>query len=162
MSKKLGLFILATAIVFTVLSARPNQADAQFRVGPHVGYNFDIEELFIGADIWVGIYRITDSISLHGNPGLSYYFVDEITLLMFDIDVAVLFEIGAIVEPYAGIGLGIGYVSWEGHSDTDLGFNLNGGALFMPDNMFQPFVELRARIEDDSAIEIAGGVLFSF
>ena len=162
MSKKTGLFSLATALVFTIFSARPNQADAQFRVGPHIGYNFDVEELFLGAEVWVGIFRITDSITLHGSPGISYYFVDEITLLAIDLDVSVLFEVSEIAEPYAQVGLGIGYASWEGNSDTDVGFNLVGGSLFLPDKMFQPFAELRARLEDDSAIEVAGGVLFEF
>lgn len=162
MSKKTGLFILAATLAFSIFSARPHQAEAQFRVGPHIGYNFDVEELFLGAEVWVGIFRVTDSITIHGNPGLSYYFVDEITLLAIDLDVAVLFEVSEIAEPYAQIGLGIGYVSWEDHSDTDVGFNLVGGALFLPDKMFQPFAELRARLEDDSSIEIAGGVLFEF
>ncbi len=157
--------LIALTCVFVGVGAlviAPPSASAQFRVGPTVGYNIDNESGFIGADAFVGVYRLTDMIAIHANPGLSYYFIEDITLLAFDLDVAFLIEVSDMLIPYVAPGLGISYASFNDVSDTDLDFNLIGGAMFEISGI-QPFAELRLRLGDGgSALEFAGGVLFGF
>lgn len=161
MKKQLLITLTCLFVGFGALVIAPAPASAQFRVGPHVGYNIDNESAFIGADAFIGVYRLTDMIAIHANPGLSYYFIEDITLLAFDLDVALLIEVSDTITPYVAPGLGISYVSFLGASDTDLDFNLIGGAMFEIAGV-QPFAELRLRLGDGSALEFAGGVLFGF
>ena len=159
------LFTALTALLaFAFMSADADEASAQFRVGPHVGFNIDSDNLFIGVDGWIGIYRITDLVSIHGNPGLSYYFVDgDASLFIIDLDVQFLFEVNDTVAPYVGPGLGVAFVSVGDFSDTDIEFSISGGALFLHDQRIQPFAEARLRsVADGNGFELAGGALFQF
>ena len=163
MIRKIGMFTIAMAMVFAFFCARPDEASAQFRVGPHVGYNFDAEVAFVGADAWFGIFKLSDMIQIHANLGASYYFldVDDVTLVRFDLNVPLLFDVGSpAVKPYVAPGLAVGWASTDNDSETDVGLNLIGGALFLTDGMFQPFVQFRVTISESTEFDAMGGVMF--
>jgi len=168
-----------TAIVAFALaaaaSAVPASADAapDIRVGPHGGFSFDAERAFIGVDAWFGIADITDNISLHLSPVFSYYFMpDNTTLWQLEFNVPFLFAIPNfdVLQPYAAAGLALRHFSFNVDSafidvdvsDTDLGLNLIGGAMFIPEGSVNPFVQLRVNIGGESDAAIMGGVRFNF
>jgi hypothetical protein len=164
MRSRLCPLLLASVVTLSALTVSAPRADAQARLGPHVGYNFDIEEGFLGLDIWFGIVKISDRVELHGNPELSYYFVDHYNLFSFDFNLPFLFRVRSeVVAPYVSPGLTVKVFDPEvGDSDADLGLNVVGGVLFLPDEVVEPFLQLRFIFEDDSDAELMGGVLFRF
>ncbi|MDX9723433.1 MAG: hypothetical protein RBU37_21980 [Myxococcota bacterium] len=161
------LIVGAALCVFAFVSA-PDEASAQFRIGPHIGYNFDGERLFAGADAWIGITSLAPTIELHGNVGASYYFVEDVTFFRFDVNLPFLFDVGTpIVKPYVAPGLALAYVSVDTPlgdiSDTDVAANVIGGGLFLPDEMINPFAQLRISFGDwDDTFELMGGAMFKF
>ena len=168
MVRRSVLVIAASLLLFSIFSANAKEASAQFRIGPHVGYSFDAEELFLGAEGWIGIYQISEMIELHGNFSVSYYFVEgDATLMQFAFHVPFLFDINSdLIKPFVGPGIGIYYAHVEiealgiSDSDTDAAFNIVGGALFLHDQVIQPFAQLRLSIDEDTNFELMGGVMF--
>ena len=160
MSRRLSL-LAAVVTVIVVLCGPTRDASAQFRFGPHPGLDFDTEQGFGGVDVWFGLYWFSDDVSLHANLGTSYFFIEKVTLIRFDVNFPFLFDLGTdIVQPYAAPGLMISYKSWTGESSWDVAANAIGGALFLTDGMVQPFVQFRLTIEEKIGAAIMGGVLF--
>jgi hypothetical protein len=164
-ASKITALALAALVGVAVFGGAQREASAQFRIGPHLGYNFDVEELYIGADAWIGLFTLSETIELHGMPSFSYYVGTEfVTLFVLDLDLTLKFDVADMVAPYAFGGLGISFASVDDTdiSDTEFDFNLGGGALFLPDGMLEPFTELRLRLGDSSSVELRAGLLFRF
>jgi hypothetical protein len=168
---KLRTLILAAALVVpaTILVGQ-NNAEAQFRIGPHVGYSVDSETLFIGADSWIGMTSIGDRMQLHLNPAFSYYLIEgSASVISIDVNAPFMFEIPSLsfMRPYAAPGVAVRRVSVSlgplgSLSDTQFGFNVIGGALFMPDSVVNPFTQLKLTIADGTDFAIMGGAMFKF
>jgi hypothetical protein len=168
MTRRIILVLALTLGAFAAMSTEAEDASAQIRVGAHGGYNFDVEEGLVGADLWVGIFSLSEAIQIHGNASFHWYFADEgLNLWGLDLNVPVLFKLGTdIVRPYAGIGLAIFHAASDNDtiefSDTTFAFNILGGAMFLADGRFNPYVQFRYYIADNSGGELIGGVMFKF
>ena len=128
------------------------------------GWEIGFLQYELGADAWVGLYRINDLISVHGNPGLSYYLLDgDASQFVVDIDLQFLLEVSELIAPYAGPGVSIALASAGDTSASDVDLTVTGGALFLHTEQIQPFAEIRLRgLTEEPAFEIAAGALFRF
>ncbi|MGI9174222.1 MAG: hypothetical protein ACR2GR_02730 [Rhodothermales bacterium] len=148
----------------------PLSASAQNAIGPHLGYNLDNEELFIGATAHINIPALPVII----NPAFDYYLgTDNFTLLQFDANALLTFGVANVLfSPYAGGGLALSYASYNDdaledlglnvdNSSTDVGLNLLAGTFF---NLaaLRPFAEARVTIGDGTTVAVKGGVMFNF
>lgn len=161
--------------VFLAIGAVAGVANAApIGVGPRLNVELDGGDFAIGVEGRFGVLRIANSIRLDVRPSFDYYFVDapegfDVTVLGFGADALFAFNIGnPLVEPYALAGLSIGFTSVESDfseadgNETDIGFNLGGGAKFLTNGNIQPYAELRITLGDFDPILLGGGVLFFF
>ena len=109
------------------------------------GYNFDIEEGSLGAQLHM---PLSSSIELY--PSFDYYFVNTGNLLGISGDLKFRTP-GAPV--YFGGGLNV--LTGDGNSDT--GFDLFGG-LDTRYGQTHPFVEMRALFHDNSSLQVLFGL----
>jgi hypothetical protein len=147
---------LAAATAALLLLAPAATAHAERNtLGPHFGYNFDVDEPLIGVEGRFDVANLGSSVIVQLNPSFSYYFTHN---SLFNISFNVPFEFqisGSVVRPFAAPGLAIFH--WSG--DTDVKLNLIGGVLFHLD-VVEPFVELRLAVGDGDTADLLGGVLF--
>lgn len=165
--KKLSL--VATALFTLVLmSGAFATAHAQVAVGPHIGANFDAEEVAFGANLRIPIGSPVGGSRFQINPGFEFYpFMDTgLSFWQLNLDAVYPF-VRKVVEPYVGGGLAITHVSVDipglgSASDTDLGMNLKGGVMFGVPGLPRPFAEGVIGIGDTTSdFMIRGGVYFS-
>lgn len=151
--------LLAVAGVLVVaLPLLAPRAEAQFAFIPYLGYDIDVEELFLGVAVQFDL-PVGAPIALAVRPGAEYFFVGSgVTLMQFNGDVVATLMPAAPVGVFAGAGLAIRHVSIDGvdASSTDLGLNLFGGAEFGT-GFLVPFVQARLTVADGSAVAFMGG-----
>ncbi len=102
-------------------------------------------------------------------PGDEFLFFPDVTgdLSYFEINVNVTytFETGRNIAPYVGGGLNIAHASIESlgveASDTEVGVNFLGGAIFNPAGRLMPFAELRVEASGGEQFIVTGGILFT-
>lgn len=154
--------LLRVTLVLLLLALATSTADAQRRArraaaasaglrwGPHIGYNFDAEELLIGAQVSWGI---TPQLDLY--PTFDYYFVDPGSLwaLNFDVKYRPPTRYGAW---YVGGGLNYSRRSVSGNSAGDTNLNLLTG-LEGRRGRTRPYVEAKFILGDASSFQIVGG-----
>lgn len=128
--KSLRFAVLATLIV--VLAA-PAALAADF--GVRAGRYNDIEDEFVGADVWIDIGRI------NLNPNIEYILEDEVTAGTANFDVTFDFGTGT-VQPYVGAGLGLFYVDTDFGDDTETLLNVLGGINFKLD-FLTPYAQVK-------------------
>jgi opacity protein-like surface antigen len=154
-------FALALALLGLTATFAPAQAQGAFM--PYLGYNLDSENALVGVGARFA-FPLDVPISLTAQPAIEYQFegTDDVTILQADLNAIVQLN-AASVAPYVGAGLAVGYVDVAGTSDTDLGLNVLGGALFNPTGFGQPFAQARYTIADGpDALTIIGGVALGF
>lgn len=120
------------------------------RVGPHLGYNFDVDELLIGAQL---SWPIMPQLDLY--PTLDYYFVSPGSLwaLNFDLKYRPPTRYGAW---YVGGGLNYLRASAAGNSAGDTNLNLLTG-LEGRRGRTRPYVEAKFILGDGGAFQLVGG-----
>lgn len=136
-------------------------AQAQVLFGPRVGYDVDVQELFVGGDLRTSL----GTLPVDGQLAADFFLIDELTLIQ--IGANVLYDIsggpGEAFTPYAGAGLAIRYADAEGiDASTDLGLNLLAGARFNTRSAITPFIQARMTVEDGTSVAAMGGILFAF
>jgi len=182
-------FSFATLFVALLFLAVPSQdAHAQVKIGPRAVLSVgDISDA--GGDFGIGadVRFLAGDLPVTFNGAFDYYFVsdqeipgtnEEIGATIFTIDFNALYMFGVdnqAFTPYAGGGLGItrastddvevstgvGTVTQEGTSDTEVNLNIIGGAEF-PLEQFTPFVQAQFGVGGDvDRFNIAGGLLFN-
>jgi len=137
---------ILTAVALLVCTVGVTRAAAQrSHFGLHGGYNFDIEEGLIGAQIHM---PLTPSIEFY--PSFDYYLVSTGTLLGFNGDL----KFRTPGTPlYFGGGLNI--LSGDGNSDT--GFDLFGG-FETRYGRTHPYVEGRFLFHNRSSFQLLFGI----
>lgn len=153
------LLLLFAVFAFAALPAR-----AQFHLGAHGGYDFEVESALVGVSAQLNLPNTAVVIA----PSLDYYLntgtetIDQ-TLVAFNLDALYHFGIdNQMFTPYAGVGAGLLYNDVENFgSDTDFGGHLTGGAIFGFGNL-RPFAGARVRLIGESLTSLYGGVLFAF
>lgn len=142
---------LAAALVFSVAAATVTEAQQRLHLGPHLSYNFDAEELGIGAQF---SYPLARRLELY--PSFDYYFVDNGSLWTLSADL----KYRLLVDRewlYAGGGLNITRASVGGNGNTDAGLNLLAG-LETRLGRVHPYAEGRLTIGDGSMFQLAAGL----
>lgn len=154
----LRIMVLVLAVV---LCASP--ADAQRRTrraraaaaapapsfGGHLGYNFDYNDLLLGAHLW---WPISPRAELY--PSLDYYFIDPGSIWSLNADIKIRPPSRSGVF-YLGGGINFSRFS-NGTSASDTGLNLIGG-LEGRRTRTHPYVEARFILGDQSSFQIVGG-----
>ena len=149
--------LLRVMLVVLLLAAAASTADAQRRrrsvaatpgprYGPHLGYNFDVKDLLLGAQV---SWPISPRVDLY--PTFDYYFVDPGSLwaLNFDLKYRPPTRYGVW---YVGGGLNLLHAT--GGSDTNL--NLLTG-LEGRRGRSRPYVEAKFILGDGSSFQVVGG-----
>ena len=150
-------------------------AEAQTKAGVHFGYGSEIDRPLIGANAEFGI---TDKISIA--PDFTYYFTEKIAYVKTS-----MWELNANAHYYFmdndkfkvfGLG-GLNYthakVTWDGpgwgfggggtsSSDSEIGFNLGGGATYDLTDKIQAFSTLKYTIGSTDQIVLFVGARYVF
>lgn len=146
------------AVVALMLGAFGSLAGAQTGqtyVGPRITYNFDYEEVAIGAQLGL---PLTSALDFY--PSLDIFLVDEGSLLGFNGDLKFRPGMTGSSPLYVGGGLNLSRRSINDRSDTEPGLNLFGG-LEGRSGSIRPFVEVRATLADRSTVQLSGGLNFA-
>jgi hypothetical protein len=151
-------------VVLLLLALTATTADAQRRArrraivnssgpsyGAHLGYNFDVDDLLLGAQL---SWPITPDIALY--PTFDYYFVSGGSLWALNLDMK--------YRPptryrawYLGGGLNYLHASAGGASGSDTNLNLLTGLEGRRGRMW-PYVEGKFILGDGSSFQLVGGV----
>ena len=120
------------------------------RYGLHLGYNFDVDELLLGAQL---SWPIVPDLDIY--PSFDYYFVSGGTLwaLNFDLKYRPPTRYGAW---YLGGGLDLMHASAGGTSSTDSHLNLLTG-LEGRRGRTRPYVEAKFILGNNSQFQLVGG-----
>lgn len=121
------------------------------RLGPHIGYNFDIEEVLLGAQ---AIFPIAPAFDLY--PSFDFFLVSGGSLwgLNFDVRYRPPTRYGLL---YLGGGLNYLRASSGGFSGSNTNLNILGGVEARR-RRAAPYGELRLTVGDGSSFQIVGGV----
>jgi hypothetical protein len=147
----------------TVATAAPAQRRARARAaavaaverpsfGGHLGYNFDVDELLLGAQV---TYPITPRFALY--PTFDYYFVSPGSFWGLNLDVK--------FHPptprgyfYLGGGVNFSHASAGGFSNTNTNLNLLTGLEGRRWRHAIPYFEARLIVGNGSAFQLVGGM----
>jgi hypothetical protein len=121
------------------------------RYGAHVGYNFDVDNALIGAQL---SWPIVPSVDFY--PSFEYYFVNPGSLwsLNFDLKYRPPTTYRAW---YVGGGLNWSHASAAGVSNSDTGLNLLTG-LEGRRGRTRPYVEAKFLLDNGSSFQVVGGI----
>jgi hypothetical protein len=119
--------------------------------GAHFGYNFDVDDALIGAQL---TYPFTPDLGFY--PTFDYYFVSGSSLwaLNFDLKYRPPTRYGAW---YIGGGLNWSHASANGNSASDTNLNLLTG-LEGRRGRTRPYIEGRFILGNGSSFQIVGGI----
>lgn len=146
---------LAAAALVLLLASAPTAHAERATIGPHVGYNFDGEDLLLGVESRIDLGNAGRSVIVQLNPSLSYYFFENVDVFNLSLNVPFEFVIGgSVLRPFIAPGLALFF----GDFGEDLRLNLIGGLLFKLDAV-EPFVQLRAAVIDGDVVDLMGGLL---
>ena len=127
----------------------------RMHIGPRLSFDFDAEEIGIGAQIGIPIGR---RVELY--PSFDYFFVDPGTLWSINADVKARVFGERLEWLYTGAGLGIERIELSPFDDTDPGVNLFVGAETLRGRI-HPFAEARLRFADRNSFVLAAGLNFT-
>jgi hypothetical protein len=129
-------------------------------LGPHLGFNFDMDDLFLGVEGRFDVANIDQSVIVQLNPSFSLYFTHNVNLFNFAFNVPFEFQIhDSVLRPFAAPGIGI-YTATGRGSGTDVKLNLIGGLLFHLQAPLEPYVQLRLAVGGGATAELMAGLLF--
>jgi hypothetical protein len=139
--------------VSVLLAATAATARAQrSHIGPHAGYNFDLDRALLGAQLLLPVGR---AVELY--PSFDYYFVDQGSLVGFSGDLKFRFPTGGPSMFYFGGGVNFLRAS---AGSTDTGWDLLFG-LESRRGVTHPYVEGRVLNHSRSAFQLAAGLNFT-
>lgn len=136
---------ILTVVVLLAGATVARAAAQRSHFGVHGGYNFDVKEGLIGAQLHMPIAR-----SIEFYPSFDYYLVDAGSLVGFNADLKFL---GRHTPLYFGGGLNI--LSGGGNSDT--GFDLFGG-FETRYGRTHPYIEGRFLFHNNSTFQLLFGI----
>ena len=147
---KLMTAVLTVALLVPFISANA-------KVGVRVGTYTDAEELFIGGEYLAPIANHT-----YINPNIEYVFLENATYLTLNLDLHYDFVETERIFLWAGGGLGIQYLDFEGddNSSTEAGLNLLLGLGLLTQGSFIPYIQGKAILGDFDDFVLGIGVRF--
>ncbi|HTL06006.1 MAG TPA: hypothetical protein VL241_09690 [Gemmatimonadales bacterium] len=143
---------MLTALLVLVASGVVRAQTHRAHIGPRIGYNFDLEDVNIGAQFSVPLlYRV------EFYPSFDYFFHSPGSAWALNGDLKWRVFKDNPRWFYLGTGLNLTTVSVSGNSNTDAGWNLFLGAESLRGRI-HPFLEGRATISHGSMLQIQGGL----
>jgi hypothetical protein len=127
----------------------------RMHIGPRLSFDFDAEEIGIGAQIGIPIGR---RVELY--PSFDYFFVDPGTLWSVNADVKARIFGERLEWLYTGAGLALERIDLGPFDDTDPGVNVFVGAETLRGRI-HPFAEARLRFADRNSFILAAGLNFT-
>ena len=155
---KSPLSAVALALGLTVCSASTGPVAAQTHrshFGPHISYNFDVEEIAIGAQFSAPVSNF-----LEFYPSFDIFLVDAGSLWAFNADLKLRVAGQSLEWLYLGGGLNLTRASHGGFSNSDAGLNLFAGFETLAGRV-HPFGELRVIVADGSSAQFGFGLNFT-
>ena len=143
---------LVAAVMLLVMAGGSANAQGRSHIGPHVGYNFDVDRALVGGQLLLPVGR---RVELY--PSFDYYFVDAGSLFGINADLKFRFPTGGPSVFYAGGGVNWLRASSGGNANTDTGWDLLFG-LESRWGVTHPYVEGRVITHSDSKLQIAAGL----
>jgi opacity protein-like surface antigen len=139
------------------LAVIPSAGAADIDVGLRGGYYFDVDEPFLGAELLMPVVGRR----IFFNPNVEYVFVDGLNYLTLNGDFHYDFPTHGSTYVWAGAGLGLVRLDFEGpnNSDTEAALNLLAGVGFRARNVI-PYFQAKVIAKEDSAFVLAFGVRF--
>jgi hypothetical protein len=150
---------IRTGLLCAALFTLPGLATAQTsqtHLGPHIGYNFDLEEASLGAQLGVPVARF-----LEFYPSFDWYLVDAGSFWAVNADLKLRVEGRNTRWLYLGGGLNISNRTDDddvSRSDSRANFFIGAESLV---GRIHPFVELRALLGNGSSAQLAAGLNFT-
>lgn len=149
---------LTAALVLATAGVAAAQAPAQgasMHLGPRLSYQFDLEEVGLGAQFSAPIAR-----HLEFYPSFDYFFVDPGSFWQLNADLKYSLPAESVHWLYLGTGVNLARVGARGSHDTRAGLNLFAGAESRRGRI-HPFAEFRVTVGDGSRAQIAVGLNFT-
>lgn len=147
---------LAAALVLASVFVGTAEAQgARMHLGPRLSYQFDLEEIGVGAQFSTPLAR-----HLEFYPSFDYFFVDPGSFWQLNADLKYSVPSRELHWLYLGSGLNISRRGARGAHDTQAGLNLFAGAESRRGRI-HPFGEFRVTVGDGSTAQIAAGVNFT-
>jgi hypothetical protein len=144
---------LGVAMVLLLAGAGTAQAQEKaLHLGPRLSYQFDAEELGVGAQFSVPIAS-----HLEFYPSFDVFFTDPNSLWSFNVDLKWRALAKSASWFYVGSGLNI---MESGGNGSNAGLNLFGGVESLKGRI-HPFGELRFIVNDNSTAQISAGLNFT-
>jgi hypothetical protein len=128
---------------------------SRVHLGPHVAYNFDLEDFAIGAQLSIPI-----ATRLEFYPSFDYYFVDPGSAWGMNADLKYRFSGEQLNWLYVGGGINFTGIDVGPADDTNVGLNLIAGFETLRGRI-HPFAEARAVLSDGSFLQLAVGLNFT-
>jgi hypothetical protein len=146
-----SLFIVAA---LALLAAFPASAQRP-HIGAHGGYNFDRDDMLIGAQLLLPIGPMVElypSVDFHRTPG-------EGSLMGFNLDLK-LRNPGQRAPFYIGGGFSMLRVGSGGATNSDTGGNVFAGVESRV-GALHPYFEVRGLLNEQSAVQLIAGLNFT-
>ena len=143
---------LALSLVCALVFAGAAQAQTnEMHLGPRLSYQFDAEELGVGAQFSVPIAS-----HLEFYPSFDVFFTNPSSLWSFNADLKWRVAPASADWLYLGTGLNI----MDGGGDSQAGLNLFGGIESIKGRV-HPFAEMRFTVNDNSTAQLSAGLNFT-
>jgi hypothetical protein len=146
--------LMALGLAVGVAASSEAQTN-NLHIGPRLSFDFDAEEIGIGAQIGIPIGR---RVELY--PSFDYFFVDPGTLWSVNADVKARIFGERLEWLYTGAGLALERIDLGPFDDTDPGVNVFVGAETLRGRI-HPFAEARLRFADRNSFILAAGLNFT-
>lgn len=154
MSSRLRVAVLTAVLAAgTTLAAEAQTSRAH--LGPRISYNFDAEEVGLGAQVGLPIGR-----RLEFYPSFDVFFVDPGSLWALNADIKYRFGGQGMEWLYTGGGLNVTNASVGDNDETNAGLNLLLGVESLR-GWVHPFAEGRLTVGDESMFQLSGGINFT-
>ncbi len=154
MPSRLRVAVL-TAILATGTTLAAEAQTSRAHLGPRISYNFDAEEVGLGAQVGLPIGR-----RLEFYPSFDVFFVDPGSLWALNADIKYRFGGQGMEWLYTGGGLNVTNASVGDNDETNAGLNLLLGVESLS-GWVHPFAEGRLTVGDESMFQLSGGINFT-
>jgi hypothetical protein len=142
--RSMARVVVASIVVMTAGSVTaPADTSAVLRGGLSV----DPDQFLVGAHL--NLSPVGENVYIV--PSAEAGFGDDLFTLSFNGDVQYRFDVrrGSEVRPYAGGGLTLYYVDFDGGSDSELGVSVLGGIFFARTSGNPMFLEVKAGLSNE-------------
>ena len=146
--------VVALAMLPALAAVAEGQTN-RMHLGPQINYDFDIEEIGIGAQFGAPLAN-----RLEFYPCFVWFFVDPGSFWYLYADLKYRVASSQPHWLYVGAGLNLSRFSFEGEGNTDAALNLLAGAESLRGRI-HPFVEGRLVLGDGSRFQLAAGLNFT-